>query len=478
MQEENSHLYNRIAYTIENQIYNDVLKIGDRLPSVRIMSKEHGVSISTILQAYYMLESKGLIEARPQSGYYIRFSPRKFPQIPIMSQPKSLLTRNNAEDIIGEVYSGIADESLMKFSLSVPSQELLPIAKLNKAVTESMRCLPGSGTTYENIQGNEKLRRQIAKWAIHWDGKLTHEDIVTTAGCMNALSFSLMAVAEKGDTIAVESPTYFGILQLANNLGLKVLELPTDPQTGINPDTIKKILATNKIKALLLISNFNNPLTSIIPDDNKKEIVRLIEQYNVPLIEDDIYGDVYFGKGRPKTCKTFDTSGLVLWCGSVSKTLAPGYRVGWVAPGRYLEKIKRLKMYHAVSSPSLQQEAIARFLENGRYEHHLRKLRNTLHANSLQYTRAISEYFPEATRISRPEGGFLLWMELKKTINTYDLFREAIKHNISISPGRMFTLQDQYNHCLRLSYGLTWNEKTDNSLRILGDLVRQQWKSM
>jgi DNA-binding transcriptional MocR family regulator len=466
------HLYLKVAKGIETQIANGVLKIGDRLPSVRIMSKEQGVSISTILQAYYNLESKGLIETRPQSGNFISFSPRKMNAVPQKTSPEPTVSFSDAEDMIAEVYNNIADNTLIKFSLSVPAQEFLPIAKLNKAMTEAMRKLPGSGTMYESIQGNENLRRQIARWSINWDGNLKADDIVTTAGCMNALSFSLMAIAEKGDTIAVESPCYFGVLQLAKSLGMNIAELPSDAITGIDPDDLKKTLAQQKIKAVLLTSNFNNPLTSCIPDEHKKEIVRIIQQYNIPLIEDDIYGDVYFGSRRPKCCKTFDDSGLVLWCGSVSKTLAPGYRVGWVAPGRYLEKIKRLKMYHAVGSTTIQQEAIAIFLENGRYEHHLRKLRNTLHTNSLQYIRAISEYFPDDTRISRPQGGFLIWLELNKNLNTYQLYREALKYKISISPGRMFTLQDKYHHCLRLSYGMPWNEKVNESLQKMGELVK------
>jgi DNA-binding transcriptional MocR family regulator len=429
------------------------------------------VSLSTILQAYYHLESKGLIEARPQSGYFVRYSPRKFPAIPSKSKPEPTAVNNQAEEIITSVYSNLADNSLIKFSLSVPAPELLPIARLNKTMIECMRDLPAGGTNYEDIQGNPELRRQIAKWSMLWDGKLTGDDIVTTAGCMNAVAFSLMALTERGDAIAVESPTYFGILQLACNLGLKIYELPTDPQTGVDVDALKRTLQNHKIKTCILMSNFNNPIGSCMPDENKKEVVKLIQHHHVPLIEDDLYGDVYFAKSRPKSCKTFDDSGLVLWCGSVSKTLAPGYRVGWVAPGIFLDKIKMLKLYHIVSSSTLEQETVARFLGNGRYEHHLRKLRNTLQTNSLQYSRAICEYFPAGTKITRPQGGFLLWVELNNRITTYNLHKEAMKHGISIGPGRMFTLQDQYHHCMRLSYGLLWNSKIDEALKTLGNLV-------
>ena len=467
------HKYLKIAKNIEVHINTEVLKIGDKLPSVRIMQKEHGVSVSTILQAYYHLESKGLIEARPQSGYFVSFSPKAFAAEPVKSQPENEAKGQTAEEMIAEVYNDISNEKNINLSLNIPSPELLPVSKLNKAMVEAMRKLPAGGTSYENIQGNMNLRRQIAKRSIIWNGNLTSEDIITTTGCMNAVALSLMAVTERGDTIAVESPCYFGILQLASNLGLKIIELSTHPQTGIDIDGLKKVFTNHKIRTIVLMSNYNNPMGCCIPEANKIEIVRLIQYYGIALIEDDIYGDVYFSESRPKNCKSFDESGLVLWCSSVSKTLAPGYRVGWVAPGKYTEKIKRMKLYFEVSSATLQQEAIAIFLENGRYEHHLRKLRNTLHSNSLQYMRAVSEFFPSGTRVSRPQGGFLLWVEFDKSINTYDLYKKAIKHNISVAPGRMFTINDQYKNCMRLSYGMTWNRKIENSLKLIGKLASE-----
>ncbi|MEJ7671728.1 MAG: PLP-dependent aminotransferase family protein [Chitinophagaceae bacterium] len=277
---------------------------------------------------------------------------------------------------------------------------------MNKAVLQAMRELEGSGTAYEKIEGNPKLRRHIARWSLNWNGKLAEHDIITTMGCINAIAYCMMAIAKRGDLIAVESPVYFGVLELAQSLGLKVLELPTSAKTGIELDALEKALSGKKVKLVLLVSNFNNPLGSCMPDENKKEAVQLISKYGVPLIEDDLYGDIYFGNSRPKSCKTYDEEGLVLWCGSVSKTLAPGYRVGWVAPGKYYEEIKHLKMLHSLSSTTLMQEVVANFFETGRYESHLRKLRRILYTNCLQYVRAVSEYFPKDTKVSRPQGGF------------------------------------------------------------------------
>ena len=470
---KSDHLYLQIAETIQQQILDEVLKIGDKLPSVRLLSKEHGLSVSTILQCYYHLEGKGLIESRPQSGYYVSFNPSRFPQKVEKSNPQQIVKTKNVEAIIGEVYDDLTMPGVTKFSLSVPAPEILPLARLNKAMVQCLRDLPANGTSYEQVQGNELLRRQVARWSMNWGGQLQPEDLITTSGCMNAISYCLMAITKPGDTIAVESPVYFGVLRFAQSIGLKVLELPTDPDTGVDPDDMKKALQHHNIKAVFLVTNFSNPTGYCMPDPQKEAMVKLLARHGVPLIEDDLYGDVYFGNKRPRSCKSFDEEGNVLWCSSISKTLAPGYRVGWVAPGsRYIDKIKRLKLYHSITSATAQQAAIASFLATGRYEHHLRKLRQTLHSNSLQFTRAIGEYFPEEIKLTTPKGGFILWVELDPNIDAYHLYQEAKQHKISIAPGTMFTLQERYQNCVRLSYGMQWTPEIDKALKKLGNIIK------
>lgn len=473
MKDKSELLYLHVAEGIERQILDKVLNIGDKLPSVRVLSKQHGISISTTLQAYYHLEGKGLIESRPQSGYYVRFNPVRFPQQPDKSRPLQSHRTKNVDAIISEVYDNWTDTRFTRFSLSVPDPGLLPLAMLNKAMMQALRELPANGTFYEQVKGNEHLRRQVARWALNWDGRLGEDDLITTAGCMNAISYCLMALTKRGDTIAVESPAYFGTLRLLNSLGLKVLELPTHPETGVDPDDVRKALQKHDIKVCLFVTNFSNPLGYCMPDENKKALVELLAFHGIPLIEDDLYGDVYFGRKRPKSCKTFDEEGNVLWCGSISKTLAPGYRVGWVAPGKYYDQVKRLKLYHSITSASPEQAAIANFLATGRYEHHLRRLRQALHSNSLQYIRAVNDYFPEGTKVTHPQGGFILWVELDKNVDTYQLYQEALLHKISIAPGAMFSLQERYQNCMRLSYGMPWTPQLDKALKKLGTLIKE-----
>ena len=463
-------LYQKIANTIQEQIFSETLKIGDKLPSIRAFQKLHNVSMNTIKQAFLELESKSLIESRPKSGFYVSKTSNRKLLIPSMNKLKLSEQKTTSEDLITKVFDSLSDKGITRFSIGVPDPGLLPIAKLNKGLAKVVRNLAESGTSYEPVQGSANLRRNLAKWAIVLEGKLTEDDFVTTSGAMNAIFNCLMAVTKRGDTIAIESPVYFGIIQIAQNMGLNIIELPTHPTTGVDLEALKKVI--HKVDVCCFMSNFSNPLGSLMPDENKKELVKMLTHHNIPLIEDDLYGNLFFGTVRPKPCKYYDEAGIVMWIGSVSKTLAPGYRVGWVAPGKFKDKIIRQKMAQTVCMPSLYQEVIADFLEHGRYDHHLRNLRSTLYTNSLHFQRTIEDNFPENTKISQPQGGSFLWLELDKSIDTAVLYDTAIQQKIGFAPGRIFTQHDQYHNCMRLNFGLEWKEKVEFDLKRLGQLVK------
>ena len=462
--------YQQIARIIENQITTKVLVTGNKLPSLRQLCTTYGISQSTALAVYYELEAKSYVTATPKSGYYVSHLPDKVRILPETSNPGGAASGDVLETITERIFD-TRDSDRIQLAEGAPAAALLPVAKLNKAMLQAMRSLTISGIDYDSTQGSERLRQQIVRHTYHLP-QLTPEDLIITSGCINALSYALMATTRPGDTIAVESPVYFGILRLAKNLQLNIIELPTHPITGIVLESFEKTLKKHQPAACILVSNFSNPLGSLMPDTHKKEVVRLIQLYGIPLIEDDIYGDLHFGS-RPTTCKSFDNSGLVLLCSSFSKTLAPGYRVGWIAPGKFKKEILRLKRIHTIASPTLPQEAIASFLENGRYDHHLRKLRRALHTNCIQYTRTIDLHFPESTRISSPQGGMILWVELDKKTDTLQLFEKALQSGVSIAPGKMFTLQNQFGNCLRLNYGMVWNPETERALQIIGGIAKE-----
>jgi DNA-binding transcriptional MocR family regulator len=467
------HLYLQIADGLEKMIHDETIRIGDRLPSVRVLSEEYGISMGTAFQAYYHLEAKGLIEARPKSGYYVRFNRRRFPDLPQYKQEEPVETQVSLEEMINTVFKSISSSDLINFSIAVPSSKLLPIAKLSKSVVYALRSSDTSCIMYENVQGNLELRKQIAKLAFHWAGKITADDVVITAGCMEALAMCLRTVTKPGDTVAIEGPTYFGIFQVIESLGLKVVEIPTDPVIGIDLNYFEQAIKKFDVKACVFVTNFNNPLGSCMPDENKAALVEMITKHRIPLIEDDIYGELYFGRQRPKTCKTYDKEGWVLQCASVSKSLAPGYRIGWAIPGRFTQQFIRMKMKHTITGPTITQTAMAHFLENGRYEYHLKNLRKALHTQYLRYVQGIMEYFPNDTRLSRPQGSFVLWVELDKKINGFKVYQEALKHNISVAPGQIFSARDQYSNFLRISYGKPWDSSIEKGLKTLGMVVKK-----
>ena len=467
------HLYLEVAERIEKLIEKKALKIGDKLLSVRALSKEQGISLSTAFQAYYHLESKGLIEARPQSGYYVKFSPQYSFDVPNCCEPTDEATPVSLDDMISSVYNNLRSDKLLSFSLSAPHTELMPVAKLKKSVMHSLNNAKDCCMGYEHAQGNEELRKQIARLSFNWGGSAGADDVVVTAGCMEAISFSLKAVANAGDAVATASPTFYGVFRVMENLGLKVVEVPTHPLTGIDVHYLEQAITKFNIKACVFVGNFNNPTGISIPDDTKKYMVELLTKKDIPLIEDDIYGEMFFGKVRPKTFKTFDKKGMVLHCGSFSKSLAPGFRIGWSMPGKFKERVIRIKRMHNVATNTIAQSAIAHFLQNGRYELHLRHLRRALHTQCLRYMQAITEYFPEDTRISRPQGGFVLWVEMNKNADGYKLHKRALKNNIGIAPGQIFSSQSQFQNYFRLSYGTPWSDRVENGIRTIGELIKK-----
>src|SRR5688572_4555093 len=340
---KSDHKYIEVADRIETLIEKKILKIGDKLLSVRALSKEQGISLSTAFQAYYLLESKGLVEARPQSGYYVKYSPEHLLDLPKVSEPSDDAIPVSVDEMINSVYVDLNVKNLLNFSMAAPAFELLPTAKLNKAVTHALRESKTSCLHYEHIQGNALLRKQIARQAFNWGGTPSENDIIVTAGCVEALSLCIKATTKAGDAVALESPTYFALFQVMESHGLKVVEIPTDPILGLDINYLSQAIPKFDIKACLVVNNFNNPLGSCMPDERKKLLVDMLAKKDIPLIEDDIYGELYFGKTRPKTCKTFDKKGMVLHCASFSKSLAPGYRIGWAIPGKFKEKVIRLK---------------------------------------------------------------------------------------------------------------------------------------
>jgi DNA-binding transcriptional MocR family regulator len=467
-------LYMRIFHRMAKMIEQGALRPGDRVPSVRKLSRQEGVSISTVLQAYVQLEAQGLIVARPQSGFYVKPRLWRPPAEPGMSKPSTKATPVGTGELALNILKAVRDPSLVALGTAIPSPELLPLQQLNRMMAAIGRRDPSAGNSYDVPPGAPQLRMQVARLALNYGCLLSPEEIVTTTGCQEALNLCLRAVAQPGDTIAVESPTYYGILQIIGALGMKALEIPTHPRDGVSLDALEYALDREKIKACLFTPTFQNPLGCSMPEENRKRLVAMLGARGIPLIEDDIYGDIAFGPERPRAAKAFDTEGMVLLCDSFSKTLAPGYRVGWCAPGRYQKAVEHLKFTTSIASATLPALAIAEFLATGGYEHHLRKVRRVYAEQVRLMTEVIVRTFPDGTKVTRPQGGHVLWVEMPAKIDSLELFHRALAAKISIAPGILFSAKQKYRNCMRLNCGTPWGKPVEDALETLGKLVTKQ----
>jgi DNA-binding transcriptional MocR family regulator len=464
-------LYEEVSARIGEMIRNGTYRVGERIPSIRALSRQMRVSVNTVMESYARLENLGMIEARPQSGYYVCCRLTEPTGSPASGKGGGDIAPNPVilGDVALEVMRNIANPSLVPLGGGIPNTELSPVDKLNRMLASESRRFPLQSISYPPPQGHKRLRTQIARRSLDSGCSLSPEDIVVTSGCVEAVNLALQAVCRPGDTVAIGSPVYPTFLKSIQWMGLKVLEIPSGSE-GMNLEVLDYVIRHNQVNACITIANFNNPLGSLMPDDKKRELATLLAKREIPLIEDDVYGDLAYGPGRPPSIKAFDEKGLVLYCASFSKTLAPGYRVGWIAPGKYQQKVEQLKALLNIATASPTQFAIAEFLTNGGYDHHLRTLRRVYARQTAQVRDAIGRYFPPGTRVSRPEGGYILWVELPEGYDAFRLYELALQEGISIAPGRIFTLGDKYGNCLRLNAAI-WSERTEQAMETLGGLA-------
>jgi DNA-binding transcriptional MocR family regulator len=459
-----------VAADITHLIESGTFRPGERIPSVRQLSRQRKISISTVLQAYYLLEARGLIEARPQSGFYVRTTlPTAMPE-PDISSPEPDPADVSMRDLVLMVLHDAMNADLTPFGAAYPDPELLATEKLNRLQAAIARRLGAEVGRYEIPPGCEELRVQIAQRAMAAGCNLTPGDIVTTSGCSEAISLCLRATCRPGDIVAVESPICFDQLHCMEVLGLKALEIPTHPRQGISLDALRFAIEHNPVRACLVISNFNNPLGSCIPDEHKQALVKILADREIPLIENNIFGEIYFGDQRPTVAKAYDQKGLVMLCSSFSKDLCPSYRVGWVAPGRFRQTVEWLKYTSTLATATLPQLAVAEFLDSGSYDHHLRRIRRVYARRVASMMRAVHRFFPAETRVTRPGGGFVLWVQLPESVDSLELYKLALQAGIAITPGYVFSTTDQFRHFIRLN-AATWSEDGEQVMARLGQLM-------
>ena len=466
-------LYDKVANALREAIHSGLFVTGDKLPSIRQLVSDHRVSISTVQQAYHQLEMENLIEARPKSGYFVT-SQLAIPTLPDTSRPAQRPIEVSQWQDVLEVLLAKEDMSTIQLQHAMPNMSVPSLTPFLKKMTALMRHQAELSLPYGNITGALILREQIAKLAILSGCALHPDDLVITSGCQEALSVCLRAVTEPGDIVAVESPSFYGSMQAIKAANLKAIEIPTNAENGLSLEALELALEQWPIKAILVTPTCNNPMGYSMPEEAKKRLYQLAQSYDISIIEDDIYGDISYQLPRPKTIKSFDEDGRVLLCSSFSKTVAPGVRVGWIAPGRYRDKVTHIKYVSSSMCPTLPQLAIADFIKTGGYQHHTRKVRLLYKQGRDHLIRCIKDHFPEDTKISFPQGGYILWVELNKQYDAVKLAAQCKQGEVSIAPGTLFSATGKYRHCMRLNFSEKTEAKREQGIKQLGFYIKQQ----
>jgi DNA-binding transcriptional MocR family regulator len=472
-----TYRYRTVEKNVISMIDAGALRLGDKLPSLRSLSARLGVSVSTVNQAYLELERKGLIEARARSGFFVRRESKRLPRTETaptpMEQPRPVTRIGLIQSVLESV--GAADR--VALDVIAPGPQRMPLRELGRITASMIRAEPERAMGYAPIPGDPKLIHQIAYRSMEFGIPAAPDDPLITAGCLEALYLSLRSTCRTGDTVLIQSPTYYCFLQLLETLGLRAVEVPSDPDHGVSPDELARALKTFDIAACVFAPNFNNPDSSLTPDESKREIVDMLAKRDIPLVEDDVYTDLHFGPKRPGTYKQFDQKGLVLLCSSFSKTIAPGFRIGWMLPGRFRQKALEIKATTNVSSSSPAQMAIAEYLRQGRMERHLKKLRADLERQMDTMQFHLGRHFPAGTRVTHPVGGAVLWLELPKSVDSVELFFQARAKGVGIAPGAIFSTQDKFSNYIRLSCGYPWTDELELGVRTLGELAGSMCRS-
>lgn len=463
-------LYRELASRLQRLIEDQVYPPGTALPGVRRLSQQHGVSVSTIVNACQELERLGLLEARPRSGFFVRTPPAssKPPRTRTASRSPKAVT---GQERVLQLIQAANNKKIVNLGAAIPDPSFMPAAAIEKAFRHVWREQRRRCIGYEFPPGAPELRTQVARHLASLQCEVSPDQVLITNSCQESIAIALKQITRPGDIVLLESPTYYGLLQVVEALGLKALEIPTDPEEGVSLGALKLALERWPVAACILVTNFSNPLGVCLSDERKQALLRILAQYNVPLVEDDIYGDLPFNGPRPRPMKSWDTRGLVYYCSSSSKTLAAGLRVGWMVAGQNPKRAEYLQFINTVCVNTPAQLALAHLLEKGRYGRLMRQA-GAEHACSVaRFTERVTQLFPEGTRISRPSGGFVLWLELPHKIDTSELIEPALEAGVSFAPGKLFSATGKFSNCLRLNCAVRWDASVGRGLIALAKLV-------
>ena len=471
--------------TVTDAIDAGTLRPGDRLPSLRKMSQRAGVSVPTVRQAYIELERLRRVESRPRSGFFVR----QRDELPLVRpRPRGIGSPSayRARPLVQRVFDGIDQPELVPLGIANPTMARPATKSLHRTMKRLMARTSERSINYSATLGEPILRRQIALHLLDTTGvQVDPEEICITNGAQEALLLALKAVARPGDVIAVESPTYHGMLELIDSLDMLALEVETCPEEGLVIGSLESALKGHRVAACMVSTTLSNPLGVSMPEVDRQRLIDLLGRHDVALIEDDVYGELRFDGVRPTPCHLLErrprrarsqhsnTLRGVL-CGSFSKTIAPGFRIGWAITSQHRDEIARLKRSYSCTSGMLSQLTLADTIASGDYLRHLTALRTVLQQNCERSRALVARHFPSGTRVSRPHGGSVLWIHLPGRLRSEQLFEEAIDGGISIAPGAIFSPSNRFPHHIRLSFGHPWSTEIEGAIEWLGRRVAAQ----
>ncbi len=466
--------YEQISDYIIGAIQKGTIGSGSKIPSLRMMSKQFNCAMSVVMQAYQELEMNGYILAVEKSGYFAQSLLEAAIPSPQTSNHSLISQESKTNNMTGRMLEISTDTSILPLGCAIPDASILPLKRLQRLIVKKTKDCPDLLCGYTQPKGSLSLRQQLASLMLTRGVNVTAEDILITNGCMEALVLALKSVTKEGDIVAIESPIFFGLITILEQLNRRVIELPTSPSSGIDLDALKHVFQKKEVRACMFSTGFQNPLGFLMPEENRKTMIELALANDVTLIEDDIYGECSFYNESFRPTKSFDPQGQAIYCSSFSKLISPGMRVGWLIAGKHQNCCENIKVTETLGSSGLLQETMAEFLENGGYAYHKRLFSKKIAAQTYQVRRLISDYFPADTKITNPFGGYFLWVELAKGIDSMQIFAEALNRKIGIIPGPIFSTSGKYKNCIRISCGSPVDENIENGIMILGELIKKK----
>jgi len=467
-----NYRYEEIFSDIKDALERGTILPLEKLPSLRKSARKYGCAISVVIQAYNRLEGLGLISSVEKSGFIVnRKSAVPMPN-PEMAEHTLIPNMTTVNLMTSEIVDRAMDKTILPFGAAIPDASLIASRKLAGYISRSGKNRAELFSMYTASYGSENLRKEIAKFMFKRGVSAGLKDIVITNGCSEALYISLKILTSPGDTVAIESPTYFSLISILEELKIKVLEIPTRADSGLDMEGLTRAVEGREIKALVFSSTFQNPLCSIMDGASLKRLHALSLKYGFTLIEDDIYGDCSFDGKVYQPLKALDKENRVIYCSSFSKTISPGIRIGWALPGINTDRFREVKQISCLGGPAILQEALADYLADGCYEAHIKSFRKKIYQQTYKIRALIEEFFPEGIKVTRPQGGFFLWVEFPEGFDSLKLYRMAYENRIGIVPGPVFSVIENYVNAVRISCGAEVTEEIVEGIRKLGELAK------